>query len=73
MEKENFFQLNIRRGYCFQDFTKAFTKKNWNFEKKNNQYMISFIGEAGIDNDGVSREFYSDLFKCVLKCVLKFR
>ena len=62
MEKENFLQLNIRRGYCFQDFTKAF-RKNWNFKKKNNQYIISFIGKAGIDNGGVSREFYSILFK----------
>ena len=40
MEKENVLQLNIRRGYCFQDFTKAF-RNNWNFKKKNNQYMIS--------------------------------
>ena len=30
IEKENVLQLNIRRGYCFQDFTKAF-RKNWNF------------------------------------------
>ena len=33
MEKENILQLNIRIGYCFQDFAKAFWK-NWNF--KNN-------------------------------------
>ena len=26
MEKENVLQLNIRRGYCFQDFIKAFRK-----------------------------------------------
>ena len=25
--------------------------------------MVSFIGEAGIDNGGLSREFYSGLFK----------
>ena len=31
--------------------------------KKNSQYMISFIGEPGIDNGGVFREFYSGLFK----------
>ena len=36
MEKETFLQLNIRRGYCFQDFMEAF-RKNWNFKKKNNQ------------------------------------
>ena len=62
MEKENVLQLNIQRGCCFQDFTKAF-RKNWNFKKKNNEYMVSFIGEAGIENSGVSRDFYSVLFK----------
>ena len=64
MEKENVLHLNIRRGYCFQDFTKAF-RKNWNFKKKNNQYVISFIGKTGIDNGGVSREFYSGCLNLV--------
>ena len=62
LEKKYVLQLNIRRGYYFQDFTKAF-RKNWTFKKNNNQYIISFIGEAGIDNGCVSREFYSSLFK----------
>ena len=62
IDKENILQLNIRKGYCFQDFTKTF-KKNRNFKKNNNQYMVSFIGEAGIEIGGVSREFYSGLFK----------
>ena len=51
-------QLNIRRGFCFQDFVKAFRKK-WNGKKKSYQYIISFIREAGVDNCGVSREFYA--------------
>ena len=68
MEKETVLQLNIRRGYCFQDFTKAF-RQNWNF-KKNNQYVVSFVGEAEIDHCGVSREFYSGLFKFGLLNVL---
>ena len=62
IEKENVIQLNIGKGYCFQDFTKAF-RKNWNFKKRNNQYMASFIGEVEIDNGGIFREFYSGLFK----------
>ena len=69
MEKENVLKLDIRKGYYFQDFTKAF-RKNWNNRKKNNQYIVSFIGEAGIDNGSVSREFYSGLFKLVLLNVL---
>ena len=51
MEKENALQLNTQKrllGYCFQDFTKAF-RKNWNFKKKKNQYIVSLIREAGID------------------------
>ena len=37
IETEIVLQMNIRRGHCFQDFTKAF-RKNWNFKKKKNQY-----------------------------------
>ena len=42
IEQENVLQLNIRRGYCFQNFTKAF-RKTWNFKKKKNQYIHGFI------------------------------
>eukprot|EP00794_Sanderia_malayensis_P020690 gene20690-22727_t len=50
--------LNIRRGHEFSDFTKFF-KKPWNAEKQGGTYRICYIGEAGIDSGGVSREFYS--------------
>ena len=67
MLRENILQVNIRRGFCFQDFVKAFRKK-WNCKKKSYQYKISFIGEAGVNNGGVSREFYAGWdFKFLLK------
>ena len=42
MKKENVLQLNIQRGYCFQDFTKAF-RKNWNFKKNNNRTWFHLL------------------------------
>ena len=60
MLRENILQVNIRRDFCFQDFVKAFRKK-WNGKKKSYKYIVSFIGKAGVDNDGVSPEFYSGL------------
>ena len=69
MLRENILQVNIRRGFCFQDFVKAFRKK-WNCKKKSCQYMISFIGETGVDNNGVSQEFYTGwYFKLFLETV----
>ena len=53
-------KLNIRRGFYFEDFVKAFNKK-WNIGKGNHEYLISFVGELGIDTGGVSREFYSGI------------
>ena len=50
-------KLNIRRGFHFEDSVKAFNKK-WNIGKRNHKYCISFVSESGIDNGGVSREFY---------------
>ena len=58
MLRENILQLNIRRDFCFQDFVKVFRKK-WNGKKKSCQYIISFTGEAGADNGGISQEFYA--------------
>ena len=67
--RENILQLNIKRGFCFQDFVKAF-RKRWNGKKKSYQYIISFIEEAGVNNDGVSREFYAGWdFKFLLETV----
>ena len=54
-------KLNIRWGFYFEDFVKAFNKK-WNIGKGNHEYLISFVGELGIDTGGVSREFYSGIF-----------
>ena len=58
MLRENILQVNIRRAVCFQDFVKAF-RNILNSKKKSYQYITSFIGEAGVDNGGVSREFYA--------------
>ena len=58
-------KLNIRRGFYFEDFVKAFNKK-WNIGKRNHKYCISFVGESGIDTGGVSREFYSGVTFLIL-------
>ena len=58
-------KLNIRRGFYFEDFVKAFNKK-WNIGKRNHKYCISFAGESGIDSSGVSREFYSGISFLIL-------
>ena len=50
--------LNIRRGHEFADFSNFF-KKPWNKNKRGGTYRICYVGEAGIDSGGVSREFYS--------------
>lgn len=51
-------QIKVRRGYSFKDFW-SFFKKPWNKSKQQNEYLFSYIGEAGYDTGGVSREFYS--------------
>ena len=63
--------LNIRTRFCFADFFKHFSKK-WNHMKKDFVYKIMFVGEAGLDTGGVSREFYSGaafFYTFSLKCV----
>jgi len=52
-------QIQVKRGYEFEDFMNVFKKKH-NKKKVNHSYMMSFVGESGIDTGGVSREFYSD-------------
>ena len=52
--------ISIRRKFCFADFVKHFSKK-WNVSKKDYIYKIMFIGEAGIDTGGVSREYHNTL------------
>ena len=61
-------KLNIRRGFYFEDFVKAFNKK-WNIGIWNHKYCISFAGESGIDTGGVSREFYSRISFLILSMV----
>ena len=51
-------KLNIRQGFYFEDFVKAFNKKP-NIRKRIHKYCISFNGESGTDTVGISREFYS--------------
>ena len=57
--------INVRRQYVFNDFRKCFNKK-WNAKKKNSKYKITFVGEAGLDTGGLSREFYSGNFNYAL-------
>ena len=53
-------KLNIRHNFSLGDFYSYFTKI-WNKRKLNMMYRVHFVGEAGQDNGGLSREFYSDI------------
>ena len=50
-------KLNVRRNFSFVDFCNYFTKI-WNKPKLNMMYRAHFVGEAGQDDSGLSREFY---------------
>ena len=50
-------KLKIRRNFSFVDFCNYFTKI-WNKPKLNMMYRVHFVGEAGQDDGGLSREFY---------------
>ena len=60
MDRENELQIHVRRGFCVVDFLKAF-KNPYSAKKKSYRYIVTFIGESGIDTRGVSRESYSGL------------
>ena len=60
MDCENELQIHVRREFWFVDFLKAFRKPH-NAKKKSYRYIVTFIGESGIDSGRVSREFYSGL------------
>ena len=60
MDRENELQIHVRRWFCFADFLKTFTKP-YNAKKNSYRYIVTFIGETGIDKGEVSREFYSGL------------
>ena len=51
-------KLNIRRNFSFVDFCNYITKI-WNKPKLNVMCRVHFVGEAGQDDSGISREFYS--------------
>ena len=57
-QKEQHLLISVRRSYCFYDFTRFF-KKSWNKSRWNLHYKYAFVGECGVDEGGVSREFYS--------------
>ena len=57
-ESGEFANLLVFRGSCFDDFH-SFFSKTWNNDKIGKKYIIRFAGEEGIDDGGVSREFYS--------------
>ena len=62
MDRKNELQIHVRRGFCFADFLKTF-RKPYSAKKKSYsyRYIVTFIGESGIDTAVVSREFYSGL------------
>ena len=51
-------KLNIRCNFSFVDFFNYFTKV-WNKPKLKMMYRVHFVGEAGQDDGGLSREFCS--------------
>ncbi|XP_078490016.1 ubiquitin-protein ligase E3C-like [Ciona intestinalis] len=51
--------IPVRRNFAFRDFHNFFMKP-WNWKKRNRSYNIQFIGEAGVDTGGVSRDFYTE-------------
>lgn len=58
--EEESLNITIFRGSCFKDFYKYFLKP-WNMAKKSLRYTYNFAGESGIDEGGVSREFYTGI------------
>ena len=51
-------RITVRWGFAFRDFHNFFSKSR-NKQKQSHPYIVTFVGEAGIDTGGVSREFYS--------------
>jgi len=58
IDDDQVLKIPVRRGFCFEDFRNYFDKK-WNAKKKNMKYQLEFIGEAGVDTSGLSRDFYT--------------
>ena len=53
-------KLNIRRKFSFVSFWNYFSK-TWNKPKLHMMYSVHFVGEAGQDDGGLSRKFYSGM------------
>ena len=53
-------KLNIRRKFSFVSFWNYFSK-TWNKPKLHMMYSVHFAGEAGQDDGGLSRKFYSGM------------
>ena len=58
--QENRIKLIVFRGNCFTDFHYYF-KKLWN-KRQGSRITIKYAGEDGIDEGGVSREFYTGIY-----------
>ena len=50
MDREDKLQIRVRRGFCFADFLKTFRKP---YNAKSYRYIVTLIGESGIDTGGV--------------------
>ena len=42
MDRENELQIHVRRGFCFEDFSKTF-RKPYNAKKKSYRYIVTII------------------------------
>lgn len=59
-------KFKIRRGKAWLDFCQTL-EKPWVTGKK--KFSITFVGEAGIDDGGLSREFFSGIFDYFHFCI----
>lgn len=58
--------LFVRRGFEFDDFARYFNK-SWNKKEIGHIIKINYLGiEVGVDDGGVSREFYSGIVYIII-------
>ena len=53
--------IMVLRGNLFEYFHKFFSK-TWNSARIGTRYIIKFIGEDGIDDGGLSKDFYYGMY-----------
>ena len=63
--------INVRRGHEFEDFSKYF-KKTWNQSKIGKRIIFTYLGEAGVDTGGVSREVYTGKLSQTIDIVYRY-